>query len=1087
MFCIALFIFIPGHTYSQNTEVKIDSTLEVTVSQVFGIIKNQTGYLSFYSESWFDDCPKVILKKGTIHFEHLLKKSIPSEGFSYRVKEKKKRILIRKKAIKNKPEERIIFGVVKDRSGQVIQGVNIFIKGSTKEEAVTGLNGSYSIMVTHSKPVLVFSLMGYKTKEVTIRGRNSVNVALKEDIKELDVVKITKRNNKRSHRKKPGSVYKIDAKTIGRQPVNNLLAAITGYFSGVNITQKTGLPGGGFDVAIRGKNFINSTSEPLFIINDIQYSSESLSLSVVNAILQKESPLGLINPMDIESVEVLKGAEATAFYGSRGANGVVLITTKRGKAGKTRTKVKITTGLANVSRYIDLLNTQQYLEMRSEALTNDGFALETAPHFIQDIMPDLFEWDQNRYTDWQKVLIGGTANRNMGYISFSGGTKQTQFLFSGSYQNETTVFPGNSKYLKASMQSNLNHQSSNGRFQVDVLTNYIFDDNRLPLADLTKEANNLAPNAPEPYNDKGVLNWEGWTPTLVGNPFGMLEGEYRTKNRSLLLNLVISYRPIPDLEFRTNLGYTDYHKEEYKVSLHTRFNPAFGLTSTTGSSIVTNNASRQFWNVEPQIKWKKDLGKANFIALFGTTFQQSLTNRVFISAEGFQNNSQILNVFAADRITDGFNNKTKYNYHSVFGRLNFNWAGKYTMNLVGRRDGSSRFGPAKQFGNFGAVGAAWVFSEEVFLRNHRILSYGKLRTSYGITGSDNIKDYAFYNTYRTFYNANYIGATLLPDKLYNPDLGWEETKKFEVGLELGFLDDHILFTAAWYSNRSSNHLQGIPLPQTTGFNSLKANFDATVKNTGFEIDFRSANVITPNFKWTTFFNISIPKNKLVKFDALEDSTFANQYVVGWPLNIEKLYHVTGVNPETGVYQFEDYNEDGVIDRSAASQDRQWIEDMAPKFHGGFNNVFNYKALNLEIFLQFKKQRETNVFYNFRHPGDFSNQHTSILNRWQENGDQAPIQRYTLGQGAEGIEAITASFNYRNSNAQYTDTFFVRLRNVSLSYTIPKQPFSSLDASIYLQAHNLLTITKSLKADPEQSSTMTLPILRYLTLGLELDF
>ncbi|WP_345027152.1 TonB-dependent receptor domain-containing protein [Flavivirga jejuensis] len=525
--------------------------------------------------------------------------------------------------------------------------------------------------------------------------------------------------------------------------------------------------------------------------------------------------------------------------------------------------------------------------------------------------------------------------------------------------------------------------------------------------------------------------------------------------------------------------------KEHKASPHTVFNPAYGLTSVTGSSIVTNSASIQSWNVEPQIKWEKEWGKANLNILVGTTFQQRQTSQVSISGEGFQNNSQILDVFAANEITDGDDQESKYNYNAIFGRLNFKWAGKYIMNLTGRRDGSSRFGPGRQFGYFGAVGAAWIFSEETFLENHGLLSYGKFRTSYGVTGSDNIGNYGFYNTYETS-DGNYNGPIVLPEKLFNPTFGWEETRKFEVGLELGFLNDRVLFTTAWYRNHSSNQLLGIPLPGTTGFNSVNANFDATVENTGLEIDFRSVNIKNTHFNWTTTFNISMPKNKLIKFDGLEHSIFANKYVVGQPLNIKKLYHMTGVDPETGVYQFEDYNKNGEIDPGDLSEDRQWIEDTAPKFHGGLNNIFNYKNLSLELFFQFKKQRGADVFYNSKNPGGFSNQHVFVLNRWQQDGDETSVQRYTIGESVEGREVMSAYANYENSNARYTDTSFIRLRNVSLSYAIPKETASGLGVRVYLQGQNLLTITKSLKADPEHSSATALPILRHFTLGLELS-
>ncbi|MDO5970411.1 SusC/RagA family TonB-linked outer membrane protein [Flavivirga aquimarina] len=1062
--------------------------MKVTVDKVFDIIDAQTDYSFFHEGNLFKGLPEVVLKKGTIRIKKLLRKSIPVEDFDITINENN-RIIVKRKTSGNKfqDQEQILVGVVSNEEGQVIPDVAVLKKGTNKG-TTTNINGRYTIIGTHPETVLEFSSLGYETQEIVVGNQSSINVTLEEDIDILDAVEIVGHYYKRSKRENPGSVYKIDAKTIERQPVSNPLAAINGYIPGVNIVQNTGLPGSGFKIEIRGKNFINAGTDPLFIIDGVRYGSESLSSPDVNPVLLDGGPLGLVNYFDIESIEVLKDADATAIYGSLGANGVILITTKKGKAGKTQIKVNVTTGFAKVSRFIELLNTEQYLDMRLEGLTNDGFTLETTPLSIQGIMPDLFEWDQNRYTDWQKVLIGGTANRNTGQLSFSGGNKQTQFMLSGNYQNETTVFPGNSKYEKASVQSNINHQSSDERFQVNILTNYVVEDNRLPLGGLTDEAYNLAPNAPALHDVYGELNWDGWVPAFMDNPLGLLEGEYRAKSKNLLLSTVISYRPIPALEFRTNLGYTDYQREEYKATLHTRFNPVFEFTSITRSSIFINKASRHSWNVEPQIEWEKDWGKANLNFLVGTTFQRRVTNQFRISGEGFQNNSQILDVFAANKTSDGLDRESKYNYHAIFGRLNFNWAGKYIVNLTGRRDGSSRFGPGKQFGDFGAVGAAWLFSEETFLEDHKLLSYGKLRSSYGITGSDNIGNYGFYNTYETPKNVSYDGSILLPDKLRNPTLGWEETKKFEVGLELGFLKDRVLFTMAWYRNRSSSQLLDVPLPGTAGFNFVNANFDATVENTGLEIDFRSVNIRNPHFKWTTVFNISMPKNKLIKFDGLEYSSFANQYVLGQPLNIQKLYYMTGVDPVTGVYQFEDYNNNGVIDPSPLSEDRQWIENTAPKLHGGINNIFNYKRLSLELFFQFKKQRGTDVFYNPNHPGSFFNQHALVFNRWQKEGDQVSVQRYTIGNSAQGAEAITAYSNYRSSNAWYTDTSFIRLRNVSLSYAIPKVGISGLDASIYVQGQNLFTITKSLKADPEHSGdTITLPVLRYFTFGLELSF
>ncbi|GAA3622298.1 hypothetical protein GCM10022397_05070 [Flavivirga jejuensis] len=517
--------------------------MEVTIDKVFDIIGEQTNYLFVLPENLFKDFPKIKLNKGTIGVNELLNMNIPKEDFDVTIEGNN--IFIDKKKNDDKPQERSLSGIVSDEEGRAMKDVSVFKNGETKGTA-TDLNGLYTVMVTHSDTVLVFSSLGFKTQEIPINNQSSINVSLKEEFEELEQVEIVVGHYyKRPQRENPGNVYKIDAKTIEKQPISNPLAAMNGYIPGVNIVQNTGLPGSGFKIEIRGKNFINADTEPLYILDGVPYNFESSSFPLVSSILPGENRQSLINPFDIESIEVLKDADATAIYGSRGANGVILITTKRGSPGKTQIKVNVTTGVASVPHFMDLLNTEQYLEMRMEAITNDGFTLGTALPDIKAAMPDLFEWDQNRYTDWQKVLIGGTAYRNTGQMSFSGGNEQTQFLFSGSYQNETTVFPGDSKYEKASIHSNVSHQSLNKRFQISILTNYVLDDNHLPLDEFAGEAYKLPPNAPALYNDRGDLNWDGWTPILVDNPLGLLEGEYRAKNKNLLLNTVVSYRPIP--------------------------------------------------------------------------------------------------------------------------------------------------------------------------------------------------------------------------------------------------------------------------------------------------------------------------------------------------------------------------------------------------------------------------------------------------------------------------------------------------------------------------------------------------------------
>src|SRR5690606_30826930 len=353
---------------------------------------------------------------------------------------------------------------------------------------------------------LVFSYLGYKTVEIAITDSTVIDVVLEQDVNQIDEIVINAGYYSVKDRERTGSISRVTAKDIEKQPVNNPLEALQGRMTGVDIVQTSGVAGSGFEVKIRGQNSIMAGNNPLYIIDGVPYDSQSLgSRNSSGTIIPggNISPLNAINPAAIESIEVLKDADATAIYGSRGANGVVLITTKKGKQGKTNFTIGSSTGIANITRKMDLLNTEQYLEMRREAFVNDG--ITTYPATAYDVNGT---WDQNRYTDWQKVLMGGTANTHQVQASVSGGSESTQFLLSGMYQNETTVFPGNFNYDRITVNSNIHHSSTNNRFHLNFSAGYAIEDNFLPGTDLTSDAYRLSPNAPALYDDDGKLNWE---------------------------------------------------------------------------------------------------------------------------------------------------------------------------------------------------------------------------------------------------------------------------------------------------------------------------------------------------------------------------------------------------------------------------------------------------------------------------------------------------------------------------------------------------------------------------------------------------
>lgn len=966
-------------------------------------------------------------------------------------------------------QQQQITGVVTDATG-VLSGVSVMIKGKN-QGTITDEKGSYTITVA-SGDVLVFSFISYKTVEILVDNRSVINVLLQEDTTSLKEVVVNAGYYSVKEKERTGSIARITSKDIEKQPVSNVLAAMQGRMAGVDIIQDGGTAGGGFQIKIRGLNSLrNDGNSPLYIIDGVPYSSESIGYSnTTTGMATPTSPLNSINPNDIESIEVLKDADATAIYGSRGANGVVLITTKKGKAGKTKFSISSSTGIGRVTKFIDLMNTEQYLAMRRQGFANDG--ITNYPANAYDVNGT---WDQTRYTNWQKELLGGTAEINDLQASVTGGSAQTQYLLSGTRRTETTVIPGDFTYGRTAVHFNMNHISEDSKFKLSFSGGYTIQDNKQPSADLTKIARNLAPNAPELYDAEGNLNWENNT---FQNPLGPLRSFSTINTNDLVANTVVSYNILPSFDCKVNLGFTNLNNHEQRIIPSTIVNPALNITSAN-SSLYDNLTERQSLLFEPQLNWKKTFGNSTIDVLVGGTAQQQTTSRVYSYGAGFSSNALIFNMAAATTKLVFTSDVLKYKYQAFFGRINYNYRDKYIVNATGRRDGSSRFGPGRQFATFGAVGAAWLFSNEDFFKENKVLSFGKLRMSYGTSGNDQIGDYQFLNTY-SGTGLNYQGIVgLEPTRLFNPDFGWESSTKLEAALETGFLNDRLFMTLAWYRNRSSNQLVGIPLPGTTGFTSVNANLDATVENSGIEATLRTVNFIDRDFKWTTNFTISSARNKLVSFPGLVGSTYANRYVVGQPTSIVKVYEYIGVNPQTGLYEVADLNGDGIFNTAG---DKQKTVDLTPYYFGGLQNHLQYKQWQLDFLFQFVKQQTYNYTPNVP-GGSLFNQSNSMVNAWQQLGDVVPHQMNTSGANTA---AVNAFYRYVDSDAMIVDGSYIRLKNVAISYDLPLR-LKGISCKLYMQGQNVLTFTPYKGGDPEFKFTGYLPPLRVYTAGVQLNF
>lgn len=967
------------------------------------------------------------------------------------------------------PQQSQIHGTIRDGASP-LPGVTIAIKSRLNSATISDYSGQYSITASPSDTLIV-SFIGFKTAFIPVKGRKIVDVELMYDTTTLQEVRVNAGYYSVTESERTGSIARITAKDIETQPVTNVLATMQGRMAGVSIIQTTGVPGGGFDIKIRGQNSLRSdANSPLYIIDGVPYASEAIGFNQTTTVFPTTtSPLNSINPDNIESIEVLKDADATSIYGSRGANGVVLITTKKGKAGKTVFNFSASTGAGKVTKFLDLMNTSQYLDMRRKAFINDG--LTQYNEWDYDVNGT---WDQNRYTNWQKELVGGTSQINDLQGTISGGSENTTFLLSGSYHTESTVFQGDFLYKKGGAQLSLNHHSQDNKFKMNFSAGFNNQNNDLPTSDFIYEARALPPNAPALYDSNGNLNWENGT---WENPLRYLSAKFGSKTNDLIANTVLSYELAQGLVAKANMGFTDLSTIETRTNPSTLFNPAYNITSKR-SSIYVNNTDRSSWIIEPQLNYERELGPGKLGVLLGSTFQSQTSTRLYQLGNGFSSNSLIYDLSAATTVRILKDDETNYKYQAFFGRVNYNLLEKYIINVTARRDGSSRFGPGNQFANFGAVGAAWLFSRENFLQDSSWLSFGKLRTSYGTTGNDQIGDYQYLDTY-SITGVNYNGNIgLEPSRLFNADFGWETNKKLEAALELGFLKDRIFTTVAWYQNRSSNQLVGIPLPGTTGFTSLQSNLDATVENRGLELTLRTSNIESLHFKWSTNFNISFAKNKLVKFPGLESSTYSQIYRIGEPLNIRLLYNNLGVDPQTGVYQYEDINKDG---RISWPEDQQTVADLNPEYYGGLQNNLQYKRLNLDFLFQFVKQK--NSSYPMGFAGQMSNQQVRKLDSWQQPGNNSPYPMYTQSYSSD---AASSTYLFSDSNASIVDASFIRLKNISLTYDVSVS-LKEIQLKIKLQGQNLWTITRYEDGDPEFIKSGYLPPLKVITAGIQLIF
>ena len=969
-----------------------------------------------------------------------------------------------------------LYGQVISADGEEpLIGASVLLKGTTNG-ATTDKGGHFTVSTSDNKVVLTVSFIGYRSLDTLLMLplQSKLSLRLAQDPGMLEEVKVSTGYWETSKRLSTGNISKITADVIEKQPVTSVLAALSGRMPGVFVQTENGLPGGGIKVQIRGRGSITAGTDPLYIVNGVPFISTALNTISSNFqnINGPVSPLNSIPPADIESIEVLKDADATALYGSRGANGVVLIRTKRGNSNKTQVSLNTYFGSSQVTAFLRTLALPEYLALRKEAFANDA----VEPTKVN--APDLTVWDPSLATDWSKELLGNKAHVTDTQLSVGGGSQHTDFRVGVIYRKEGSVLPGDHSYWRNGGQINLDHESSDEKLTLQAMASFTADQNNLIRSIDYAGTLLLPPNYPV-YNPDGSYNW------TLNNPIAMLGQKSESRTQNLNTQTTFSYAISKGLSMRVNLGYNQIQMKMYSSLPASSQNPANGPVS---SASFGNNAS-QTMLAEPQMEYQTRWGKTKLTMLTGASWQKMTMEGSAITARDFTNEQMMENLGAAGTISSKSTNFSAYKYAALFGRLAADHLGKYLLSATFRRDGSSRFGPGNQFGNFGAIAAAWIFSEENALRNVLpALSFGKLRASYGITGNDQISNYQYLSSYASYYAYEQMPA-LSPATVANSRFGWESTRKLEAGMNLGFLNSRLEVDVTYFSHKSDNQLIGYPLPYMSGpFGTYQANFPGIVRNTGLEIELNTLNIKGRNFSWKSGFNLTALRNRLVEFPGLASSSYANIYEIGEDLSIIKGYRFTDVNPDNGTAQFEDINQDGLL---TFAGDRVGIGKSSPDFYGGFSNTFTYSGFQLDVFLQFVKQQVQINPFPFMTPGAIGNVSDQVMGRWRQAGDLTAIQR---AAAVAGTPAWTARNNIANSSASVMDGSYIRGKNISLSYTLPGTFCEKLKLTrchLFVQGQNLFVLTFNSRLaglDPEtiRGSAITIPPMRSWAVGVNLS-
>ncbi|MDR3219456.1 MAG: TonB-dependent receptor [Dysgonamonadaceae bacterium] len=993
-----------------------------------------------------------------------------------------------------------VTGTVKDTNGEGLIGVSVVEKG-TINGILTDIDGKYSLNVQHNG-ILEFSYVGYVTQSINVQGKTLIDVALEEDLKSLSEVVVVGYGVMKK-RDLTGALSSVGEDKIKGRSYSNAMQAVAGQVAGIQIQQVQGAPGFAPSIKIRGNTSINTGTNPLYVIDGIPLEDISKSSGQDNSadggstglssafITANLNPLNYINPNDIESIEILKDASSAAIYGSRGANGVVLITTKQGKAGKTRVEANYEFGVSSVNRRVDMMNAKEWLAYESLARLNSG---QSVPSIFSET-----EWLARigNGTDWQDVLFRSGITHNA-QVLVSGGSEKTQFMVSSNYLNSQGVVDNND-YERITVRSNLRHQIST-RVKIGlnssyarVSTNDVGTGGKADAISLSLQSAPVFPAFTEngtygPYDPNSIwnaFNQAGILPSSLWHPYSMTREVDRNRLTSnAMINAYLEWTIIDDLVFKTSLSdaYNNMRYQSYQTAFRGYGWP--GATSQTNAKGRYNTGQTNNWVFENTLNYNKTFGSHSITGLLGYTMQENKYEESFIESNSFPND--MVHTLNAGKVANALTFASEWALISYIARATYSYQGKYLASASIRADGSSRFGVNNHWGYFPSASIGWRISEESFLKNTNWLNNLKVRLSYGETGNNQVGDYSAIGLlgYVSYPMNGTVTQGMFTNTYPDKNLTWEKTRQVNIGFDASFFNQRIDVSLDYYQSQTRDLLFNVPIPAISGFSETLTNI-GKLGNKGLEFNLNTRN-IEGDFSWRTNFNISGNRNKILELGNnnapfnVVDFDANVRFEVGKPMAYFYGYELDGVimttadltkypvwpGSEAGDPKVVDVNGDGKID----ADDRTMIGSAQPDFVWGMTNTFSYKGIDLSVMLSGSQGNEIfnqNARYLKRYNGS-RGAYQVVANYWKSEAEPGNGQIPKPRANANTVQNLATSY-------WVEDGSFVRIKNIQLGYTLPQKLTSHYKLSavkLYVNMENVYVFSDYLNYDPESSTYTT---------------